>query len=156
MIKRKICTKCFAPFTYSRGMVLCGACGGDLQVDGSLDLVVEKEFVPRKPSQPPLSHEERGRRAWKLLHEYRLAVWSAKEAEAWFRKTWMRQIPRYGCNCSSEFKKILDLLPPRFETYDDFFLWTVDAHNAVNERLGRPSISLHEALTIWHQKQQPG
>ena len=130
-------------------MVLCGACGGDLQVAGSLDLVVEKEFVPRKPSQPPLSHEERGRRAWKLLHEYRPEVWSATEAEVWFRKTWMRQIPRYGCNCQSEFKKILERIPPDFSSQEAFFVWAVAVHNAVNEKLGRKTWTVEEALDVW-------
>lgn len=105
--------------------------------------------TPSATPSKPLSHEERGRRAWKLLHEYRPEVWSATEAEVWFRKTWMRQIPRYGCNCQSEFKKILERIPPDFSSQEAFFVWAVAVHNAVNEKLGRKTWTVEEALDVW-------
>lgn len=44
-------------------------------------------------------------------------------------------------------------LPPRNNSREDFFLWSVEAHNMVNQRLGKPIMSEAEALSkynLWY------
>jgi glycosyltransferase involved in cell wall biosynthesis len=43
-------------------------------------------------------------------------------------------LPSFGCGCKDHFAKLLKDMPPRF---DDWRRWTFEAHNAVNERLGK-------------------
>ena len=38
--------------------------------------------------------------------------------------------------------------PPRRTTRIEFFQWTVEAHNHVNEALGKPGVSLEEARRL--------
>jgi glycosyltransferase involved in cell wall biosynthesis len=43
-------------------------------------------------------------------------------------------LPLFGCSCKDEFAKLVKQIPPRF---DDWQKWTFEAHNSVNERLGK-------------------
>jgi hypothetical protein len=52
----------------------------------------------------------------------------------WFAG-WLARVPNFGCNCRSDFKKYLETNPPR---YDDWYAWSVEAHNWVNARRGKP------------------
>jgi hypothetical protein len=48
--------------------------------------------------------------------------------------------------CRAHFQRLLEHdLPLRNATRDEFAHWTVDAHNAVNARLGKPCVSYEEA-----------
>jgi hypothetical protein len=52
----------------------------------------------------------------------------------WFAN-WVGRVPNFGCGCRSWLREYLRKNPPR---YDDFYAWSVEVHNAVNVKLGRP------------------
>ena len=98
---------------------------------------VSYEF-PRFVSQ--LSKD--GPKHWRELHTQRNLT------PEWFAD-WLSRIPNYGCSCRSEFKTILERIPVR---YDDFFEWSVEVHNAVNEKLGKPIFELSEAMKRYERE----
>lgn len=61
------------------------------------------------------------------------------------------RIPKFesGCKCRSFYNTYLKKNPPTIEKY---FEWTVNLHNAVNKKLGKPEISLETARNIWTNK----
>lgn len=52
----------------------------------------------------------------------------------WFA-AWLSRVPNFGCSCRRDFSEYLKTNPPRF---DDFYAWSVEAHNWVNAKLGKP------------------
>jgi hypothetical protein len=42
-------------------------------------------------------------------------------------------------------------MPPDFSSPEAFFAWGVRLHNAVNAKLGKPEITIEEALSIWRK-----
>ena len=85
-----------------------------------------------------------GPEQWGILHRRALrhdgsddSVWMAK-----FTAT----LPAMGCKCRQHWEQLLRDHPPR---WDDYFPWTVDAHNIVNARVKNPQKTLEEALAIW-------
>lgn len=83
---------------------------------------------------------ERARKHWEELHR-------KKGTDAKWLAGWVKRIPNFGCSCGEEFKRILREIPPRFD--DDWFRWTVEVHNAVNRKLGKPEIDYEKACELW-------
>jgi hypothetical protein len=83
---------------------------------------------------------EQSRELWEELHQ-------KKDADAKWLAAWVRRIPKFGCACREGFERILREIPPRF---DDWFAWTVEVHNAVNFKLGKPEIEWEEACRRWN------
>lgn len=85
----------------------------------------------------------------KLWEELHTLQWkSYEETKEWF-KHWCIRLP---CGeCKAHWLKLIAEFSPdeAFKNSDDYFKWTVDAHNKVNERLGKPIISLEEAKRLW-------
>lgn len=70
----------------------------------------------------------------------------------WFSQ-WVARVPSLGCDCRVDFEKILEVLPPVYESSNDQFFRGIDWHNAVNQKLSRAEISYDQALTLWrHQR----
>jgi hypothetical protein len=44
---------------------------------------------------------------------------------------------------------------PETEDRTAIFKWSVDVHNIVNERLGKPTVGYEEAFATWSGAQQP-
>lgn len=78
-----------------------------------------------------------GRNLWRELH-----------TEVTFETlpAWEEKIPNYSCKCKEFYTAWKASNPPR---KDDFFAWTVELHNAVNEKLENPIITLQQAREIW-------
>lgn len=86
-------------------------------------------------------------------HEATQALWAELHSQAnptpeWFAD-WLKRIPRFGCSCAKDFAAILQANPIR---YDDYFAWSVEVHNAVNRKLGKPELSVEDASAIWLQR----
>jgi hypothetical protein len=64
---------------------------------------------------------------------------------------WELTIPQYGCACRKFYAEWKAANEPDFTSPEAFFAWGVRLHNAVNEKLGKPQITLNEALTIWRK-----
>lgn len=87
------------------------------------------------------------RSLWKALHTYKYI--NKEETEKWF-KEWLKKIP---CgDCKTHFARILEDFPTDFSSNKSFFVWGVDIHNKVNERLQKLKISLEEAILLWDFK----
>lgn len=51
------------------------------------------------------------------------------------------------CNtCRKHYKEMISMYPPAMNNMEDLFRWTVDIHNKVNSRLGKPILSYPQAL----------
>lgn len=62
---------------------------------------------------------------------------------------WEKTIPQYECGCRAFYAKYKADNPPDFSTPEAFFAWGVALHNAVNRKLGKPELTIEEALSIW-------
>ena len=57
-------------------------------------------------------------------------------------------------SCRNHFTRVLDENPvPDSSDPYAIFKWSVDVHNIVNERLGKPVIGYEQALAIWTDQQ---
>jgi hypothetical protein len=80
---------------------------------------------------------------WGAFHLACLAAVD-KAALKTFIETYQMILPCFGC--SLHFSKLLAENPlPDI----DQFRWSVDIHNLVNERLGKPIVSYEDALAHW-------
>jgi len=90
-----------------------------------------------------------GSRYWAELHLFGLRNPSlCAENDFWFRQ-WMLSLPFDGCPCEQHLKDFLRNNPP---DWSDFFAWGVRLHNAVNDRIGRPTISVENARIVWSSR----
>lgn len=84
---------------------------------------------------------------WGSLH---LACLYANDAAALgtFIQSFTEVLPCPACR--THFAEVLAVhAPPTEGTPLDFFRWSVDVHNIVNERLGKPMTTLEEAFALW-------
>lgn len=91
------------------------------------------------------------RAMWGELHRYALLRWnnwSEDEARKWFEQ-WQLRLPITGCGCRKHWRELLRTNPPDFSSAKAFFAWTVWAHNTVNEKLKKPTVTVEEAMQIW-------
>ena len=84
---------------------------------------------------------KQGRFAWSKLHGY-------TGCDPQWLDIWQYLIPA-RCDCKDGYQQILGELPPDFSTPEAFFAWGVNLHNAVNRKLGKPELTIEEALSIW-------
>ena len=88
---------------------------------------------------------------WYLLHTFDLDEWNPAEAEHWYRTVWKPSIPVYdGCNCKKHWEQIEAVLDPQWGSRRAYQLWSWQAHNAVNDKLGKPFFSLDEFFTKYN------
>jgi len=90
-----------------------------------------------------------GSRYWAELHLFGLRNPSlCFENDFWFRQ-WMLSLPFDGCPCEQHLKDFLRNNPT---DWSDFFAWSVRLHNSVNDRIGRPTISVENARIVWSSR----
>lgn len=92
-----------------------------------------------------------GPRLWTELHLFSLRNRSCQDYEFiknWF-DNWSKSIPWNGCPCQQHFEDYCNQFPPN---YSDLWKWGVDLHNDVNERIGKPKLSLSEAEQLWTKR----
>lgn len=95
----------------------------------------------------PSSIVVNGPRAWAELHLFALRHDGSDDSE-WLSR-WVKSLNFEGCPCEEHLKKHLADCPPR---WSDLFNWSVELHNAVNQRLGRPEIDAKDARKLWTRK----
>ena len=86
---------------------------------------------------------KQGRFAWSKLHGY-------TGCDPQWLDIWQYLIPA-RCDCKDGYQQILGEMPPDFTTPEAFFRWGVALHNAVNRKLGKPELTIEEALSIWRK-----
>ncbi len=99
-------------------------------------------FCGGEPIQVALTHSElaiveKYKELWRQLHT---------EVSVSNLDAWEKNLPSKDCECKSFYKQWKAQNPPKA---DDLFDWTVELHNAVNAKLGKPKITLDEARRIW-------
>ena len=52
--------------------------------------------------------------------------------------TWAQRVPSFGCPCRRAWDLMTQTCPPPLSGRDEFYWWTVAAHDCVNRKLGRP------------------
>lgn len=82
--------------------------------------------------------------SWKELH-YRALTFKGENDFMWM-ENFNRRVRSVGCSCQGNWHSYLREHPPR---YKDYFRWSVEAHNDVNRKLGKPIMEFDEALTLW-------
>ena len=65
--------------------------------------------------------------------------------------SWELTIPQYECGCRAFYAKHKADNPPDFTTPEAFFRWGINLHNSVNRKLGKPELTIEEALSIWRE-----
>jgi hypothetical protein len=75
-------------------------------------------------------------------------LWSELHTSVTFEtlSTWETKIPNFACGCKKFYDGWKQANEPR---QDDFFAWTVELHNAVNAKLGKPIMDLKDARQLW-------
>lgn len=86
---------------------------------------------------------------WKELHVNALNYKGNNDSAYLLR--FKKRIPRYttGCSCKEFWVQWTRANPPTYGSNNEYFEWTVRAHNAVNEKLGKPALSVEDALKIY-------
>ncbi len=79
---------------------------------------------------------------WRELHERADKAGDLGKEKAWLER-FRRSLP--CADCREHFTTLLAEQPPKLESCDTYFAWTVEAHNAVNRRLGKAEVSLEVA-----------
>lgn len=79
---------------------------------------------------------DRGPKMWAELHARPAEYGGNREAElAWLEKF----AGRIGCGeCQRHWREMVAKMPPDLTSAAAYHRWTVEAHNAVNVRLGKP------------------
>lgn len=91
---------------------------------------------------------------WPAVHLYPFRNrhdWSPEKARQWVDEWILWSLPP-GCDCSLHWQKTLETFPLddlALSSPELFFDWTVNAHNHVNERLGKHQVPLAQAREIW-------
>lgn len=101
-----------------------------IKVDG----VLVGDVQPTEPTRP-YNH-------WDPLHSER------NPTPEWFAR-WEAQIPDLGCACRKGYAEIRQTWKPDFSSPEAFFASTVELHNLLNAKLGKPILTLEDALAIW-------
>jgi len=90
--------------------------------------------------QPDYSnHNSKYHDLWRECH-------TKQDANAEWFVDWLNRVPK-TCGCNKSLQAILDELGQ--PDYTDWFAYSVRLHNAVNRKLGKPELSLDEAMAIW-------
>ena len=89
-----------------------------------------------------------GKALWRCLHAFayvdpaEATEEDVRRAEAWL--TWFDEAVEEAsagiCGCSQHWRAIRANHPPNLRGAVEFWDWTVEVHNVVNERLGKPRL----------------
>lgn len=121
-----------------------------------LDWDDHEEWVKNAANEVDRSHASisetpqilaKGAMFWAELHLYALRH-TGKNSQGWLNE-WISAIPFEGCPCEKHLKCFLGDNPVDWST---FFEWTVDLHNAVNIRIGKPLIDVENARELWSNR----
>jgi hypothetical protein len=116
-------------------------------VDGPGYETAMKALGRTKPAVPPGSDvlARVGPVLWQQLHAWAMSA-DLSTAGAWLDR-FGRSVP---CgDCRRHWTEMVRRTPPDLTNRDSLFAWTVERHNEVNLRLGKPVIDVPRANEIW-------
>lgn len=110
---------------------------------------------PKNPGSPHVAASRttgwkatKGPQMWAELHRYALT----QKPTQGQRAAWLVNFAsKIDCGeCAREWKRLnIDTPLAKNAKPNEFFEWTVTVHNKVNQRLGKPVISMQDAKNIW-------
>lgn len=99
---------------------------------------------------------------WALLHTYSVkheSDWNPYLAGLFLFQHFMPMIPAFGCTCSSFFNEYGKKNAPQFNSPEEFRVWGINLHNAVNAKLAAehpalyyPQITRSQYDVLWMDK----
>jgi hypothetical protein len=127
--------------------LMCGELG--------IDWDDHQSWVERAAWEVDRSHEfisppiaKSGPRFWAELHLFALRHKTDREDWLWFDE-WRQALPFDNCPCKVHLDAFVKENPPDWK---DLFAWSVALHNDVNDRIGKPTISVDDARAVWMSK----
>ena len=86
---------------------------------------------------------------WKELHVNALQYKGTDDSI--FLQRFKKKIPKYttGCSCREFWATWTRANPPTYGPNNEYFDWTVKAHNAANVKLGKQEITFEDALELY-------
>jgi hypothetical protein len=140
-----VCNKCGRKLVSRMGGKVVCLCEDEVFVVENVEPTPEVQIVQDEIQR---KKEIQGREVWKNLHSY---VFKSPKDAQFFYEFWQLTIPSFGCSCKSHWAELVKEFPPDFSSAESFFKWGVDAHNKVNERLGKSQFSYKDAVTLYEQ-----
>jgi hypothetical protein len=113
--------------------------------DGNL-VALTAEQIAEKEAANKIRREAQGRKAWDAIHNF-----NGDDPETFLLEVFEPLIPNYGCSCTNEYKRFKKDYPPDFSSPEAFWNWGWFLHNWVNEKLGKPIVSLEDARKLWQK-----
>jgi hypothetical protein len=107
--------------------------------DRSIHLEEEIAYMPKMKNET--LRKQLGNAGWHLLHTMSVKFPKTPTYQQQKEFTQFLQLfaKFYPCGeCAAHFQSLLSLHPPRVSDRQDVIQWTCEAHNIVNERLGKP------------------
>lgn len=87
-----------------------------------------------------------GPQRWASLHR-RALEWERNPGSELEERRFLKALALgMTCSCSADWAAILKSMPPNLHAY---FEWSVEAHNAVNAKLGKPLLTPVKARERW-------
>jgi Erv1 / Alr family len=106
-----------------------------------------KQRTPGEANPPSNDWSGRGPALWADLHRWALTADLNPGAPGQWLDRFAARVP---CgDCRRHWLEITAASPPALESHQALFAWTVARHNDVNRRLGKPEMSLDEAIGRW-------
>ncbi|HEX8342849.1 MAG TPA: ERV1/ALR-related protein [Tepidisphaeraceae bacterium] len=91
--------------------------------------------------------DERFHRLWASIHRRPAAYDGNAEGELAWVQVIDQQLP---CGeCRRHWRAMLTSLPPDLSSREAYFATTVEWHNTINRRLGKPVMTLDDARAVW-------
>lgn len=87
---------------------------------------------------------------WKELHLRALNFTGNNDME--FLYNFAKKIPSFtsgSCACKEHWASVVKSNPPKFGPKGEYFAWTVQCHNLVNQRLNKPTYTVEEAKKLY-------
>jgi hypothetical protein len=102
------------------------------------------QVVPATAAAPSI-FVPRLKATWLELH-LRSLHHDGSDDSLWLMNDFAPRVAQIGCSCRSHFLALLQRIPPRWH---DYFACGVEWHNDINLRLGKPCITVAEALQLY-------
>ena len=98
----------------------------------------------------PKAWPARGRVLWARLHHWAMSG-RHRSTPDWL-SAFAREIP---CgDCRQHWNRVVKQNPPDYSSTAALFAWSVKAHNLVNRRIGKKTVSLDKAIAYWSEQEE--
>ena len=106
----------------------------------------EKVVIANRPRTPRVNDiaATQGRNAWRFIHSQHCGTPEIVDK--------IKSLVPNSCGCQQAALSILSSMPPVYDSPECWFEWTIAFHNAVNTKLGKPTVSPDRAYMLWRHR----